>query len=132
MMKRVRHDLNFLTSAGLLVATLVSALSGVVAHLWDLNDFWYHTYSSYVMSAFAIAHVWVNWSRLVGYAKFRLGHKRGAAQPTNAAAFPSANRTAPRQHGANTVPAASGEQAKLGQTLLRTAVSRRGMLGMAL
>ena len=132
MMKRVRHDLNFLTSAGLLAATLVSALSGVVAHLWDLNDFWYHTYSSYVMSAFAIAHVWINWGRLVGYAKFRLGHKRSVAQPTNTAASPSVAHTVSSQHMASMAVAASGEQAKLGPALLRTAVSRRGMLGIAL
>jgi SagB-type dehydrogenase family enzyme len=130
-MKRVRHDLNFLTSTGLLAATLVSALSGVVAHLWDLNDFWYHTYSSYVMSAFAIAHVWINWSRLVGYAKFRLVHKRSTAQPTNAAMSPRAARTARPQQVPSTALAVRSEQV-VGQTLLRTVVSRRGMLGIAL
>lgn len=38
-MKCLRHDLNYLTSAGLLVAVLVSAVSGIVAHVWDLYDF---------------------------------------------------------------------------------------------
>src|SRR3712207_6806660 len=82
-MKRLRHDLHYLTSAGLLVTVVVSALTGIVAHLCDLNDFWYHTYASYVMTVFALAHVCINWSRLVGYAKFRLGGK--AATPARKA-----------------------------------------------
>ena len=65
-MHRLRYDLDFLTSAGLLVSVVVTAVTGLVADLWDLNDFWYHTVSGYVMGGFAIAHVLFNWDRLVG------------------------------------------------------------------
>lgn len=75
-MKRLRQDLNYVTSAGLLVVALAAILTGIVAHLWDLNDFVYHTYAGYVMVVFALVHVWLNWGRMVGYARFRLGRKR--------------------------------------------------------
>src|SRR5919109_1172352 len=71
-MKRLRQDVDWLVSAGLLLSVIATALTGVVADLWDLNDFWYHTVSGYVMAAFAGLHVVLNWERLVGYAKFRL------------------------------------------------------------
>ena len=54
-MKRLLHDLNYLISAGLLVTATVTAITGIVAHLWDLNDFWYHTYAGYAMAVFALA-----------------------------------------------------------------------------
>ena len=75
-MKRLRQDLNYLTSAGLLVVALAAILTGIVAHLWDLNDFVYHTYAGYVMVVFALVHVWLNWGRMIGYARFRLSRKR--------------------------------------------------------
>lgn len=127
-MKRLRHDLNYLTSAGLLVAALVSALTGIVAHVWDLNDFWYHTYSSYVMVAFAVAHVWINWSKMVGYARFRLSPTRDGA--TSSGGRPAGSVPA-KQHVAAIVPA-EVERPNLGQAALRTAVSRRGVLSLAL
>ena len=43
--KQLRHDLNYLTSAGIFVVLVVAAVTGIVAHLWDLNDFIYHVYA---------------------------------------------------------------------------------------
>mgnify|MGYP006212836021 CR=1 FL=1 len=54
---RLRHDLDFFVSIGLLATASVTALTGLISDLWDLNDFWYHTVSGYMMGAFAIAHV---------------------------------------------------------------------------
>ena len=51
----------------------------MIADLWDLNDFWYHTVSGYVMGGFAIAHVLFNWGRLVAYGRFRLRRRPRAA-----------------------------------------------------
>jgi SagB-type dehydrogenase family enzyme len=78
-MYRLRQDLDHLTSVGLLAAALVTAATGLIADLWDLNDFWYHTLAGYVMGALAIAHVAFNWRTLVGYARFRLTRRRGRA-----------------------------------------------------
>jgi hypothetical protein len=36
-MKRLRHDLDHLTSAGWLLAALATGLTGVIADLWDLS-----------------------------------------------------------------------------------------------
>lgn len=71
-MRRLRQDLDWLVSAGLLLAALVTAVTGLIADLWDLNDFWYHTVAGYVMGALAAAHVVLNWGRLVSYGRFRL------------------------------------------------------------
>jgi SagB-type dehydrogenase family enzyme len=123
-MKRLRHDLNYLTSAGLLVAVLAAAFTGIVAHLWDLNDFWYHTYASYVMLVFAIAHVWLNWSRMLAYARFRFSGKRRERQIAD---MPAAERPARPPSAVSAAGVAQPEP-----SVLRMAVSRRSVLGLSL
>jgi SagB-type dehydrogenase family enzyme len=110
-MKRLRHDLNYLTSAGLLVSAVVTGLTGIIADLWDLNDFWYHTIAGYVMGALAIVHVVLNWQRLVSYIRFRLTRR-----PPDPTATVAAQRLPAPQPG----PSARG-----------AALSRRGVLGLA-
>ena len=56
-MRRLRQDLDWIVSAGLLLAVVATAATGLIADLWDLNDFWYHTVSGYVMGGFAVAHI---------------------------------------------------------------------------
>ena len=80
-MRRLRNDLGLLVTVGLLGAFAVSAVTGVVADLWDLNDFWWHTVAGYVMGGLAIAHVVLNWDRLVGYARFRLVRRERRVAP---------------------------------------------------
>jgi SagB-type dehydrogenase family enzyme len=113
-MKRLRQDVDWLVSAGLLLSVIATALTGVIADLWDLNDFWYHTVAGYVMGAFAVAHVWLNWGRLVAYGRFRL---RREPRPTPA--HGSARAT---PHGVADLSGAS-----FGRSLL----SRRGFIGLA-
>ncbi len=124
-MKRLRHDLNYLASVGLLLAAATTAMTGVIAHLWDLNDFWYHTYSGYVMVAFALVHVCLNWGRLTGYARFRFSgratarrrsvQKSASSTPDPSAALPPVSRRRRVLH-------ATG----------RAVLSRRGFLALAL
>ena len=121
-MRRLRQDLDWLVSAGLLLSAAATAATGVIADLWDLNDFWYHTVSGYVMGGFAIAHVLFNWERLVGYARFRL---RRADRPVEQGTRRPA--AAPAQSSvADPTPAASSAA-----VLKRIALSRRGLLGAA-
>jgi SagB-type dehydrogenase family enzyme len=119
-MTRLRHDLNFLSSAGLIVSGIATGLTGLVSDLWDLNDFWYHTVSGYVMAGFAILHVVLNWGRLAGYARFRINsilHRRPAAE----------RRTpVPRR----TPAPAEVEPISPGALIARATVSRRGLLGL--
>jgi SagB-type dehydrogenase family enzyme len=124
-MTRIRHDLDFLVSVGLLGTGLVTAVTGLISDLWDLNDFWYHTVTGYVMSGFAIAHVALNWGRLVAYARFRaptLG-SRAPARPTVGDAS-TARVTRPTR----------GDQdgARPGSWLGRAVLSRRGLFGLAI
>lgn len=115
-MRRLRQDTDWLISAGLLLSAAATAVTGLVADLWDLNDFWYHTVSGYVMGGFAIAHVLFNWERLVAYARFRLrGRERRPARPP-----------------ATVPPPTDPEPAHPpGGLFGRVALSRRGLLGLA-
>src|SRR5688500_9921055 len=119
-MRRLRQDLDWIVSAGLLLTVLVTALTGLVADLWDLNDFWYHTVAGYLMGAFAIAHVLFNWDRLVAYARFRL---RRSERPSAATSAPArASRARPVEAEPAHPP---------GGLMGRVALSRRGLLGLA-
>jgi SagB-type dehydrogenase family enzyme len=75
------------------------------------------------MGGFAIAHVLLNWERLVGYARFRL---RSVLAP---AADPGTRRpaTRPVRTGGEGVEAAPAP----GSLLRKVAISRRGLLGFA-
>jgi SagB-type dehydrogenase family enzyme len=125
-MTRLRHDLNFISSAGLIVSGLITGITGIVADLWDLNDFWYHTVSGYVMGAFAILHVALNWGRLVGYAKFRV---RGLLAGRAASATP--RRATTQVHPLVKTPPGDPEPVDRVALLTRATVSRRGLLGLA-
>ena len=116
-MHRLRQDLDHLTSVGLLGAALVTAATGLIADLWDLNDFWYHTVAGYVMGALAIAHVAFNWRTLVGYLRFRLTPRR--RNPSITAAPPAA-RSATSPAMASTAVRRSGSM-----------ITRRGLIGAA-
>lgn len=118
-MTRLRHDLNFLTSAGLIVSGITTGITGLVSDLWDLNDFWYHIVAGYVMAGFAIAHVVLNWGRLVSYARFRW---TSLVEPKPRPPTPQRRRAAPA-----VAAAPEAELSLVGRAL----VSRRGLLGMA-
>jgi hypothetical protein len=120
-MTRLRHDIDFLTTVALLATVVVTAVTGVIADLWDLNDFWYHTVSGYAMGVFAAVHVLLNYERLTGYARFRWRSMRHHAPVV---AVP---RPRPRLD-----PGESGEMEPVGwaATLGRAAVSRRGLFGL--
>lgn len=115
-MRRLRQDVDWLVSAGLLLAVLVTALTGLIADLWDLNDFWYHTVAGYVMGAFAIVHVALNWGRLVAYGRFRL--RREPTRAVSREGTPRRERIAP--DGGPTFA-----------SVARRMLSRRGFIGLA-
>jgi SagB-type dehydrogenase family enzyme len=121
-MTRLRHDLDFLTTVALLATAIATALTGVIADLWDLNDFWYHTVSGYAMGVLAIAHVWLNRERLLGYARFRL---RSMRRPATAVAVPSP--ATPRRAATDDVEPV-GWAASVGRSML----SRRGLFGLTI
>jgi len=116
-MSRLRHDLDFVTTVALLTTVVTTALTGVIADLWDLNDFWYHTVSGYAMGIFAAAHVWLNRERLIGYARFRWRSLRRPGPVT-------AQRPALRP--------ADLEPANWPTALGRSVLSRRGLFGLTL
>ena len=117
-MRRLRQDVDWLVSAGLLIAVAATAITGVIADLWDLNDFWYHTVAGYLMGAFAVAHVVFNWNRLIAYARFRVQRPEcGRRDLTPARSSPSPT---PRRRG------------EPNTDLRRLVLSRRGLLGFAI
>lgn len=122
-MTRLHHDLNFISSVGVMASGLAAALTGIVADLWDLNDFWYHTVSGYVMGGFAVAHVWLNWDRLAGYARFRWQSIRAPRiRPRLAAGRAARTRAA--------IGLDDPEPSRPGHWLVRAKLSRRGLFGL--
>jgi SagB-type dehydrogenase family enzyme len=119
-MTRHLHDLDWLVSVGLLASGVAAAVTGIVADLWDLNDFWYHTLSGYAMAGFAIVHVALNRHRLTGYARFRW---RSLRAPQTAVG-PAVTRPRPPMDE----PGSMGPMGWLG----RVALSRRGLLGLGI
>jgi SagB-type dehydrogenase family enzyme len=124
-MTRIVRDFDFLTSVGLLVSAVVTATTGVIADLWDLNDFWYHTISGYVMGVFGITHVWLNRERLIGYGRFRWRSLRASA--SGGLGSPPANPVPTRPTDIGRDP----EPVRPLAWLARGLVSRRGLLGLA-
>ena len=125
-MTRLRHDLNFISSAGLIVSGLATGITGIVSDLWDLNDFWYHTVSGYVMGGFAILHVALNWGRMVAYAKFRVRSLSARPAPS-ASARPVTSAVPPPVKP----PPLDPEPVDRVGLLTRATLSRRGLLGLA-
>lgn len=118
-MRRLRSDLNHLISAGLFAVAVAAIATGIVAHLWDLNDFTWHTYSGYIMAGFALAHVALNWRKMLNYARSRLRSRRRArARPTH-----RAQRPKPLPDGPVT-------PAVVGRAATGAVLSRRGLLGL--
>ena len=124
-MTRIVRDLDFLTSVGLLVSAVVTATTGVIADLWDLNDFWYHTISGYVMGGFGIAHVWLNRERLMGYARFRWRSLRASS------GFP-ADRPASVGPARRAAGDRDPEPVRPSAWLAQALVTRRALLGLAI
>lgn len=92
--KRLRIDAGYLISALLLVAALIAIASGVIADVWDLNDFVYHRQAGYMMAGLALLHVLLYWHRLSGYvrrrirrslSRYRSDNRFGAIRPTEPA-----------------------------------------------
>lgn len=118
-MNRLRHDIDFVTTVALLVTVVATAVTGVIADLWDLNDFWYHTVAGYAMGIFAIAHVVLNQERLIAYARFRW---RSLRQPRPPAPVPVPLRRAARD--------VDVEPARPASAVARALISRRGLFGL--
>jgi SagB-type dehydrogenase family enzyme len=83
---RLRNDINALVSILLLLVTVLAVATGVIADLWDLNDFVYHTYAGYALALLALAHVGLQWGRLVAYVRMRIATLRRASPPSSAGA----------------------------------------------
>jgi SagB-type dehydrogenase family enzyme len=120
-MNRLRHDIDFVTTVALLATVIATALTGVIADLWDLNDFWYHTVSGYAMGVFAAAHVLLNQDRLIAYGRFRW---RSLRQPRPPAPVPVPLRRA--------VPNRDVEPAQPASMVARAVLSRRGLFGLTM
>lgn len=138
-LRRLRQDLDHATSALLLAAVVAACVTGFLAHVWDLNDFTWHTWSGYAMAGLATAHVALNLDRLVTYWRFRsrqgaqrlravLGRDRAPARPGAAAAGNPARAGPPSARSAR--PAARRRPGSLTRrVLLTSAAATAGGLG---
>ncbi len=117
-MKRLRHDINVTVSIMLLIAATAAILTGIIADLWHLTGFVYHTYAGYIMAVLAVAHVALNWNRMARYVRFRLMRSAAPRPPARARAAVRPPTISPRP------PA---DRSTTG--MLRALHTRRGFLG---
>ncbi len=117
-LRRLRQDLDHVTSWALLVVTAATIVTGLVVHLWDLHGFAWHTYAGYLMTGAVLVHLVLNFRRLVDYASFRW---RRGVRAVRGGARPAAVRS-------RREPVPAGAGAVVRAMLL----SRRGLFGIAL
>jgi len=73
----IRHDLRYFVSSGLLIVFAITAVTGFLSDLWDLNGFVYHKYAGYLLALLALAHVYLQGGHLLSYIRWRLrGHPK--------------------------------------------------------
>jgi SagB-type dehydrogenase family enzyme len=76
--------MSYLVSAVLLILATVSAATGLVSDLWDLNEFVIHKYTGFVLIFIGLAHVYLHWRRLVSFIRWRMrGRPGGRRSLTN-------------------------------------------------
>ncbi|WP_088288304.1 SagB family peptide dehydrogenase [Kineosporia sp. A_224] len=135
--RRLRQDVDHATSVLLLIAVVAACVTGFIAHVWDLNAFTWHTWSGYAMAAFAVAHVALNFDRLVTYWRFRARQGVRGLQarlrdaPDGAVPAPVPRSRAPSATGGR--PAAPGGRRRPGsvtrRVMLTSAATTAGALG---
>lgn len=80
MRATLRHDLATLVSWLLLALAVAAIGTGIVADVWDLNDFRWHRWAGYGLTVGAIAHVAFTWRRLTAYTRTRVRQVRRSSQ----------------------------------------------------
>ena len=120
-MRKTRNDVRYLISAILLMAAVTTVTTGLIADVWDLNDFIFHKYAGYTLAVLLTAHVYLHWSRLAGYIRRRF------TRPPSRRAKESDPQQGP---SATTDPVASPGAGR--RTASRSPFSRRGFFGVAL
>lgn len=118
-MSQMRNDVGYLVSLLLLVASMAAFATGLVADLWDLNDFFYHRYAGYALATLAAIHVYLRWDRLVGYLRRRFSPPQAGDVHTDV----TGTDTERQDHTPDRIQAGRGS---------RSVFSRRGFLGLAL
>jgi SagB-type dehydrogenase family enzyme len=114
MRGRLKHDVRYIISVCLLIFTVATVGTGLIAHRWDLNVFVPHITAGYAMALLALAHTVLEFPRLWAYVRARLRRRsmdRGPGEQPDPPVVP--------------VPDTAGKSERG-----RSPVSRRGLLGL--
>jgi SagB-type dehydrogenase family enzyme len=88
MKGRPKRDVRYGVSVSLLIVFVLASVTGIVADVWDLNDFVYHTYAGYAMVVLSLGHLFFVGPHLVAYIRRRLRRiaapRRGPSAPSEA------------------------------------------------
>jgi SagB-type dehydrogenase family enzyme len=77
-----RKDLDYLVIFAMFFSGLYVAVSGLVAGLFGFPQFFLHRYAGYVCVGLILFHLVLNWGRVTGYLRRRLGRRSRTVQPT--------------------------------------------------
>jgi SagB-type dehydrogenase family enzyme len=69
-----RKDLGYLVIAAMSASGLYVAVTGLVADLFGLHQFLFHSYAGYLCVGLVLLHLALNWGRMIAYAGSLFGH----------------------------------------------------------
>lgn len=72
------RDLRCLITLALLMTGGFAATTGLIAEIWDLNEFVLHKYSAFLTAGLAALHAWLHRRQLVAYLQSRLASLAGS------------------------------------------------------
>ena len=76
-----RRDLDYLVILGMLLSGLYVAVSGIIADMYGLHRFIYHSLAGYVCGGFIVLHIGLNWPRVKAFLRRRFFARREREAP---------------------------------------------------
>ena len=117
--------MSYFVSAGLLVVATITATSGLVSDLWDINNFVFHKYTAYTLAFIGLAHIYLHWGRLVSYIRWRLRRPPKRRQSVTERAQQHQKTRRVNEENMN-------RSATVREVVNRASISRRDFIGLLL
>jgi SagB-type dehydrogenase family enzyme len=76
-----RRDVDYLLIAAMAISGLYVTATGVIADLFGLHQFVFHSYAGYLCAGFILLHLALNWQRAMAYLR-HLVERQGPREPT--------------------------------------------------
>jgi len=78
-----RKDIDYVVIAAMFLSGVYVTLSGLIAGLFGLPQFFLHRHAGYVCASLILVHIALNWRRIIAYLGRRLGRPERRERPTD-------------------------------------------------